>query len=108
VVLLRDRLSLRRLRLTPMPQVLVPGSWHNVTDGLARTDLRADNLRELLRAFVSVHPEAGYRLYSPDGELLRYHVFVVDGEQVTRTAPLDQVRLRPDSIVEIIPPLSGG
>jgi molybdopterin converting factor small subunit len=108
LVLLRDRLSLRRVRLTPMPQVLVPGSWHNVTDGQARTDLEAENLGELLRAFVSVYPEAGYRLYTPDGELLRYHVFVIDGEQVTRTAPPDQLRLSPGSIVEIIPPLSGG
>jgi hypothetical protein len=91
-----------------MAHLVVPGSWHNVTSGRVRSDLAAGNLRELIEAFVRAHPEAGYRLYSPGGELLRYHVFFVDGEQVHRSTPPDQVPLEPGSTVEIVPPLSGG
>ena len=91
-----------------MPHLLVPGSWHNVTSGRVRSELAAENLRELLEAFVRAHPDAGYRLYSPDGQLLRYHIFFVDGEQVYRTTPPDDVPLAPGSTVEIVPPLSGG
>jgi len=91
-----------------MPQLVVPGSWHNVTSGRVRSDLPAGNLCELLEAFVEEHPEAGYRLYSPGGELLRYHIFFVDGEQVYRTTPPEEVRLEAGSTVEIVPPLSGG
>jgi molybdopterin converting factor small subunit len=79
-----------------------------VTSGKVRSELAADNLRELLEAFVQAHPQAGYRLYSPGGELLRYHIFFVDGEQVYRTTPHDEVVLEPGSTVEVIPPLSGG
>jgi hypothetical protein len=91
-----------------MPHIVVPGSWHNVTRGRVRSELPAGNLAELLRAFVAEHPEAGYRLYSPTGELLRYHVFFVDGEQIGRDAATDTVPLDPESTVEVVPPLSGG
>lgn len=91
-----------------MPHVLVPGSWRNVSNGRARFDLAADTLDELLRAFVNVCPDAGYRLYSPAGELLRYHLFFVDGEQIERATPADEVQLEPESVIKIIPPLSGG
>lgn len=91
-----------------MPQLTVPGSWHNVTSGHVRSELPAATLRELLEAFVRTHPEAGYRLYSPTGDLLRYHLFFVDGEQVERTAPPEEVVLAPSSQVQIIPPLAGG
>jgi ThiS family len=91
-----------------MAHVVVPSSWHNVTDGQTRFDLPAATLDGLLRGFARAFPEAAYRLYSPTGELLRYHLFFVDGESVYRTVPADEVRLRPESRVEIIPPLSGG
>ena len=91
-----------------MPQLIVPGSWHNATSGKARIELPGANLRELLGAFVDSHPKAGYRLYSPAGSLLDYHIFVVDGVQVARMTPLDDVNLDQDSRVEIIPPLVGG
>lgn len=108
--LLRQRIPLRRrsVRRSPTPQLVVPGSWHNVTSGKVRSELAAGNLHELLKAFVDAHPNAGYRLYAPSGELLRYHIFFVDGEQVCRTTPLADVALEPGSTVEIIPPLSGG
>lgn len=91
-----------------MPQLIVPGSWHNATSGKARLELPATNLRELLEAFVHSHPEASYRLYSPAGGLLAYHIFLVDGEQVPRMTPPIDVGLAPTSRVEIIPPLAGG
>ncbi|WP_329091189.1 MoaD/ThiS family protein [Actinomadura citrea] len=91
-----------------MPHLIVPGSWHNVTSGKVRSELPAANLRELLETFVSSHPEAGYRLYSPVGDLLPYHLFLVDGEQVPRATPPGDVALAPGSRVEIIPPLAGG
>lgn len=91
-----------------MPQLVVPGSWHNVTSGQVRSDLPAATLLELLEAFVESHPEAAYRLYSPSGDLLRYHLLFVDGEQVERTTPPDRVALGPASHVEIIAPLAGG
>jgi molybdopterin converting factor small subunit len=91
-----------------MPQLTVPGSWHNVTSGHVRAELPAATLRELLEAFVRSHPEAGYRLYSPPGDLLRYHIFFVDGAQVERTTPPEEVALAPSSRVQIIPPLAGG
>jgi hypothetical protein len=91
-----------------MPQLVVPGSWHNVTSGKVRSELPAATLRELLEAFVRSHPEAGYRLYSPAGDLLRYHIFFVDGDQVDRTTPPDEVALAPGSRVEIVAPLAGG
>src|SRR3954447_13592842 len=92
----------------PMPQLTVPGSWHNVTSGHVRSDLPAATLHDLLEAFVRSHPDAGYRLYSPAGELLRYHIFFVDGEQVQSTMPPEDVPLGPNSHVRIIPPLAGG
>jgi hypothetical protein len=79
-----------------------------VTGGRARFELAADNLGDLLRAFATAHPQAGYRLYSPGGQLLRYHLFIVDGEQVLRATPPGEVPLTPESTVEIVPPLSGG
>ncbi|TVT61463.1 MoaD/ThiS family protein [Amycolatopsis rhizosphaerae] len=91
-----------------MPHLIVPASWHNATSGKARLELPAVNLRELLDAFVRSHPKAGYRLYSPAGALLHYHIFVVDGVQVPRTTPPDDVNLTHSSRVEIIPPLVGG
>ena len=91
-----------------MAQVVVPGSWHNVIGGRARFDLPAGDLGELLRALVDAHPEAGYRLYSPAGELMRYHIFFVDGEQVCRRTAVGDVKLGPASVVEIVPPLAGG
>lgn len=91
-----------------MPQLIVPGSWHNVTSGMVHSELPATTLGELLEAFVRSHPEAGYRLYSAAGDLLRYHIFFVDGEQVDRTTPPDDVALMPGSRVEIIAPLAGG
>jgi hypothetical protein len=91
-----------------MPQLIVPGSWQNATSGKARLDLEAANLRELLEAFVHSHPKAGYRLYSPAGSLLDYHIFVVDGELVPRMTPPEDVGLSQGSRVEIIPPLVGG
>lgn len=71
-------------------------------------ELEGGTLTELIGALVETYPEAGYRLHSSRGELLRYHMFLVDGEQVFGTTPADEVELRPESIVEIIPPLSGG
>jgi hypothetical protein len=91
-----------------MPHLIVPGSWHDATSGKANLELHATNLREILEEFVQSHPEAGYRLYSPTGSLLDYHIFVVDGEQVPRRTPPDDVGLTPASRVEIIPPLVGG
>ncbi|WP_007023595.1 MoaD/ThiS family protein [Saccharomonospora iraqiensis] len=91
-----------------MPQLIVPGSWHYATSGNVRLELQAANLRELLEAFVRSHPKASYRLYSPAGELLSYHIFVVDGTQVPRATPPDEVELTQGSRVEIIPPLVGG
>lgn len=91
-----------------MPQLIVPGSWNNATSGTARLELHATNLRELLEEFVHSHPRAGYRLYSPTGSLLGYHIFLVDGEQVPRMTPPDDVGLTSTSRVEIIPPLMGG
>lgn len=91
-----------------MPQLIVPGSWRSATSGRARLDLPATNLRELLEEFVHSHPDAGYRLYSPAGSLLEYHIFVVDGEQVSRLTAPDDVVLTSSSRVEIIPPLVGG
>ncbi|MFC6090017.1 MoaD/ThiS family protein [Saccharothrix lopnurensis] len=91
-----------------MPQLIVPGSWRNATSGQARLELQAANLRELLEAFVHSHPTAGYRLFSPTGGLLDYHIFVVDGEQVPRMTPPEEVGLEHGSRVEIIPPLVGG
>jgi hypothetical protein len=91
-----------------MPQLIVPSSWHNATSGKARLELQATNLRELLEEFVHSHPKAGYRLYSPTGSLLDYHIFVVDGEQVPHLTPPDDVGLTSASRVEIIPPLVGG
>lgn len=91
-----------------MPHLIVPGSWHNATSGKARLELTAGTLRDLLDAFVHSHPKAGYRLYSPAGHLLDYHIFVVDGEQVPRMTSPEDVGLSPDSRVEIIPPLVGG
>jgi hypothetical protein len=91
-----------------MPQLIVPGSWHNATSGKVRIELPGANLRELLEAFVDSHPKAGYRLYSPAGGLLDYHIFVVDGLQVPRMKPPDDVDLDQGSRVEIIPPLVGG
>jgi molybdopterin converting factor small subunit len=91
-----------------MPNLLVPGSWHNVTSGKVRSELPGATLGELLESFVAAHPDAGYRLYAPGGRLLRYHIFFVDGEQVYRTTPPEDVALEPGSTVEIVPPLSGG
>jgi molybdopterin converting factor small subunit len=91
-----------------MPLLVVPGSWHNVTSGEVRSELAATTLGELLEAFVRSHPAAGYRLYSPAGELLRYHLIFVDSEQVDRTTPPEDVALAPGSRVDIIAPLSGG
>jgi hypothetical protein len=91
-----------------MPQLIVPGSWHDATSGTARLNLEATTLRELLEQFVHSHPKAGYRLYDPAGALLDYHIFVVDGEQVPRLTPPDDVGLTATSRVEIIPPLVGG
>ncbi len=91
-----------------MPHLVVPGSWHNVTRGRTRFELEGGNLDELIGALVEACPEAGYRLHSSRGELLRYHMFFVDGEQVFRTTPADEVELGPESIVEIIPALAGG
>jgi hypothetical protein len=91
-----------------MPQIVVPGSWHNVTRGRIRSDFAATTLGGLLHAFASEFPDAAYRLYTPDGALLRYHIFFVDGEQVPRAAPVDQVPLVADSVVRVIPPLAGG
>jgi hypothetical protein len=89
-------------------QLTVPGSWHNVTSGQVRSELPARTLRELLEAFVRSHPDAGYRLYSAAGDLLRYHIYFVDGEQLERTTPPEDVALTPSSRVLIIPPLAGG
>ena len=91
-----------------MPHLTVPGSWHNVTAGHVRSHLPAATLGELLEAFVRSHPEAGYRLYSPAGDLLRYHILFVDGEQVDRATRPEEVALAPSSRVEIIAPLAGG
>ncbi|HTY35340.1 MoaD/ThiS family protein [Mycobacterium sp.] len=91
-----------------MPQLVVPGSWHKVTSGNVRSELPAATLGELLAAFVRSYPEAAYRLYSPAGDLLRYHLFFVDGEKVNRATPPDHVPLEPSSRVEIIAPLAGG
>ena len=91
-----------------MPQLIVPGSWHNVTSGKVRSEVPAGNLHELLESFVRSHPEAGYRLYSPAGDLLRYHIFFVDGEQVDRRMAPGDVALAPGSRVEIVAPLAGG
>jgi hypothetical protein len=91
-----------------MPQIVVPGSWHNVTRGRIRSELPATSLGELLRKFAQEFPDAAYRLYTPNGALLRYHIFFVDGEQVPRSSPVDEVRLVSDSVVRVIPPLAGG
>lgn len=91
-----------------MPELVVPGSWHNVTAGRVRSRLPAATLADLLAAFVRDHPASGYRLYAPGGALLRYHIFFVDGEQVRHDAALEDVALEPGSTVEIVPPLSGG
>ena len=91
-----------------MPQLVVPGSWHCVTSGKVRAELPAATLRELLEAFVRSHPEAGYRLYSSAGDLLRYHIFFVDGEKVDGATAPEDVALAPASRVEIIAPLAGG
>ncbi|MGW5668701.1 MoaD/ThiS family protein [Micromonospora sp. NPDC003776] len=91
-----------------MPQLIVPGSWHDATSGKARLELQATNLRELLDKFVQSHPKASYRLHGPAGGLLDYHIFVVDGEQVPHMTPHDTVGLTATSRVEIIPPLAGG
>ncbi|WP_328609966.1 MoaD/ThiS family protein [Amycolatopsis sp. NBC_00345] len=91
-----------------MPQLIVPGSWHNATSGKARLELPATTLRELLDAFVHSHPDAGYRLYDSAGKLLNYHMFVLDDEQVPRMTAAEDVGLTSTSRVEVIPPLVGG
>ena len=91
-----------------MPHIVVPGSWHNVTRGCVHSKLAAADLGELLRAFADAYPEAAYRLYSPTGAVLRYHVFFVDGQQVPRATPISEVRLAPGSTVRVVPPLAGG
>lgn len=91
-----------------MPQLVVPGSWHSVTSGKVCAELPAVTLSELLEAFVRAYPETGYRLYSSAGDLVRYHIFFVDGEKVDGTTPPEDVVLTPASRVEIIAPLAGG
>jgi molybdopterin converting factor small subunit len=91
-----------------MPEIVVPGSWHNVTGGQSRLTLSGRNLAEVVDSFVQAYPDAAYRLRSSKRELLTHHMFFVDGEQILRSTSPDDVELAPASVVEIIPPLAGG
>jgi molybdopterin converting factor small subunit len=90
-----------------MPTIKIPPVLRPSVGGEREVDAPGDNVRDVLRGLVAVHPATESQLFGGDGELNRYVNVYLNDEDVRVLDGLDTAVGTADVLV-ILPAMAGG
>ena len=90
-----------------MPTIKIPPVLRPSVGGEREVDAPGDNVRDVLRGLVAVHPATESQLFGGDGELNRYVNVYLNDEDVRVLDGLDTAVAASDTLV-ILPAMAGG
>ena len=90
-----------------MSTVKIPPVLRSSTGGEKEVSAEGGNVREVLRALATRHPETERQLFSEDGQLNRYVNVYLNDEDVRVLQGLDTPVGEGDTLV-ILPAMAGG
>ena len=90
-----------------MPQVRIPTPLRNLTDGQNTVDIEAPTDGALVKNLDAAHPGFAERLLDEEGEVRRFVIIYVNGEDIRFHSGFD-TEISSNDEVSIVPSVAGG